>query len=160
IEIEIAASVAVDAGTETRNITVGARKLLDILRALPDGSEVTLALTDKRLQVKSGKSRFNLQTLPSEEFPRLAGPEGESVQCDVPHKVRRDEGTLRQHARAPQDNRCDLNGRLMAMDAGEFRFIAKDRHRLAFASNTAADNQLGKQEVILPRKTVLELAKR
>src|SRR5690606_21155939 len=74
IEIEISASVAVEADGEAKSVTVGARKLLDILRALPEGSEVARTRTDSRLQVKSGKSRFNLQTLPAEDFPRLAGP--------------------------------------------------------------------------------------
>ena len=159
IEIEIAASVGVDEGGESRAITVGARKLLDILRALPDGSEVTLALTDKRLQVKSGKSRFNLQTLPSEDFPRLAGPEGDSVQLELPQKLLKDLFSQVQYAMAQQDIRYYLNGLLMVIDAGELRVIATDGHRLAFASNTVADKTLGKQEVILPRKTVLELAK-
>src|SRR3954466_4773459 len=64
IEIEITASAAAGSAGEAKTTTVGARKLLDILRALPEGSEISLALQDKRLQVKSGKSRFNLQTLP------------------------------------------------------------------------------------------------
>ena len=80
IEIEISAAAAAEAqGAEGKNLTVGARKLLDILRALPEGAEVTLAAADKRLQVRSGKSRFQLQTLPPEDFPRLAAPEGATV---------------------------------------------------------------------------------
>src|SRR6266571_6710066 len=71
IEIEISASMTVEGSGETKKITVGARKLFDILRALPEGSEVALMLQDKRLQVKSGKSRFNLQTLSADDFPRL-----------------------------------------------------------------------------------------
>ena len=69
IEIQIAARSAIPASGETRAVTVGARKLLDILRALPDGAEVTLQQQDKRLQVKAGKSRFALQTLAAEDFP-------------------------------------------------------------------------------------------
>ena len=59
-------------------MTVGAKKLQDILRSLPEGTEVTLSLDDKRLQIKAGKSRFNLQTLPADDFPRMALSEGES----------------------------------------------------------------------------------
>ena len=70
IEIEISAAAAAEAqGAEGKSLTVGARKLLDILRALPEGAEVTLAAADKRLQVRSGKSRFQLQTLPPRGFP-------------------------------------------------------------------------------------------
>lgn len=159
IEIEIAASVEVDTGGESKAITVGARKLLEILRALPDGSEVTLALTDKRLQVKSGKSRFNLQTLPAEDFPRLADPEDASTQFELPQKLLKDLFSHVQYAMAQQDIRYYLNGLLMVIDAGELRVIATDGHRLAFASNAVANKELAKQEVILPRKTVLELAK-
>ncbi|HEY9381171.1 MAG TPA: DNA polymerase III subunit beta [Burkholderiales bacterium] len=159
IEIEITASVAVDTSSETKSVTVGARKLLDILRALPDASEVTLALADKRLQVKSGKSRFNLQTLPAEDFPRLAGPEGDSVRFELPQKLLKDLFSQVQYAMAQQDIRYYLNGLLMVIEAGELRVIATDGHRLAFACKEVAPKDLGKQEVILPRKTVLELAK-
>ena len=77
IEIQITARSTIAAGGETKPVTVGARKLVDILRALPDGAEVTVTQQDKRLQVKAGKSRFTLQTLPAEDFPRLARPGGE-----------------------------------------------------------------------------------
>ena len=159
IEIEITAGVAVDGAGESKSLTVGARKLLDILRALPDGSEVTLALTDKRLQVKSGKSRFNLQTLPAEDFPRLAGPEGAPAQLELPQKLLKDLFSQVQYAMAQQDIRYYLNGLLMVIDAGELRVVATDGHRLAFASKAVTAKNVGKQEVILPRKTVLELVK-
>src|SRR5437867_9511863 len=72
IEIQITARSALMAGGDPRAVTVGARKLVDILRALPEDTEVTLQQQDKRLLVKAGKSRFTLQTLPAEDFPRLA----------------------------------------------------------------------------------------
>ena len=77
IEIQIISRSGLAAGADAKPLTVGARKLVDILRALPDGAEVTLQQQDKRLQVKAGKSRFALQTLPAEDFPRLAKPAGE-----------------------------------------------------------------------------------
>ena len=86
VEIEISAEAAASSQGEGKNVTVGARKLLDILRALPEESEVTLALVDKRLQARSGKSRFQLQTLPPEDFPRLAPPEGAAVSFELPQK--------------------------------------------------------------------------
>src|SRR5258708_2934352 len=76
IEIQIEARSAGGLAGEAKAVTVGARKLVDILRALPDGAEVTLQQQDKRLLVKAGKSRFTLQTLPAEDFPRLARPAG------------------------------------------------------------------------------------
>src|SRR5688500_318558 len=82
IEIQITARTGVAASDDARALTVGARKLLDILRALPEGTEVTLQPQDKRLLVKAGKSRFTLQTLAAEDFPRLAKPAGESARLD------------------------------------------------------------------------------
>jgi DNA polymerase III subunit beta len=72
IEIQITARSAVRAAGDAKALTVGARKLLDILRALPEAAEVNLQAQDKRLVVKAGKSRFTLQTLPAEDFPRRA----------------------------------------------------------------------------------------
>ena len=83
IEIQISARTALGAGKDVKSLTVGARKLLDILRALPEDVEVSLQPQDKRLLVKAGKSRFNLQTLPAEDFPRLAKAAGESVQFNL-----------------------------------------------------------------------------
>src|SRR5258705_6134648 len=77
IEIQIASRGSIEPSGEARAVTVGARKLVDILRALPEGAEVTLQQQDKRLLVKAGKSRFVLQTLPAEDFPRLAKPAGD-----------------------------------------------------------------------------------
>ena len=72
IEIQITARSSLASSRETRALTVGARKLLDILRALPEDAEVSLQAQDKRLLVRAGRSRFSLQTLPAEDFPRLA----------------------------------------------------------------------------------------
>jgi DNA polymerase-3 subunit beta len=159
IEIEITAGVGFETTTDSKGVTVGARKLLDILRALPEGAEISLSAVDKRLQVKSGKSRFNLQTLPPEDFPRLKPPEGESLRIELPQKVLKDLFSLVQYAMAQQDIRYYLNGLLMLIDAGELRLVATDGHRLALATHAVAAKDIGKQEVILPRKTILELSR-
>jgi DNA polymerase-3 subunit beta len=160
IEIEISAAAAAEAqGADGKSFTVGARKLLDILRALPEGAEVTLAAADKRLQVRSGKSRFQLQTLPPEDFPRLAAPEGATVALELPQKDLKGLLALVQYAMAQQDIRYYLNGLLMVVDAGELRVVATDGHRLAVATKAVAARDVGRQEVILPRKTIIELTK-
>src|SRR5688572_13289257 len=79
IEIQITARSGLGAGREARSLTVGARKLLDILRALPEDAEVSLQPQDKRLLVRAGRSRFSLQTLAAEDFPRLAKATGEGA---------------------------------------------------------------------------------
>jgi DNA polymerase-3 subunit beta len=159
IEIEITAGTTVDSQGEAKALTVGARKLLDILRALPEASEVSLALQDRKLQVRSGKSRFNLQTLPPEDFPRLAAGEGATSQFSMPQKLLRSLLGLVQYAMAQQDIRYYLNGLLMVLDGGSLKLVATDGHRLAFVSRDLGLKDLPKQEVILPRKTIIELSK-
>ena len=158
IEIQITARAAVSSAGEARALTVGARKLLDILRALPEAAEVTLQQQDKRLLVKAGSSRFTLQTLPAEDFPRLAKPAGEAARFSLGQKVLRRLLGLVQYAMAQQDIRYYLNGLLMVVEEGQLKLVATDGHRLAFAS-VELGAELPRQEVIVPRKTVLELAK-
>jgi len=158
IEIQITARSSLTAAGEARSVTVGARKLVDILRALPEDAEVTLDQQEKRLVVKAGKSRFSLQTLPAEDFPRLAKPAGDVARFALPQKALRRLLGLVQYAMAQQDIRYYLNGLLMVVEEKQLKLVATDGHRLAFASlKLAAD--LPRQEVIVPRKTVLELSK-
>jgi len=158
IEIQITARTSLPGASDARAITVGARKLLDILRALPEGQEVTLQQQDKRLLVRAGKSRFTLQTLPAEDFPRLAKPAGDVARFALPQKALRRLLGLVQYAMAQQDIRYYLNGLLMVVDEGQLRLVATDGHRLAYAAMPLGGS-LPRKEVIVPRKTVLELTK-
>jgi DNA polymerase III subunit beta len=158
IEIQITAKSGLAASGEARALTVGARKLVDILRALPDGAEVTLQQQDKRLLVKAGKSRFTLQTLPAEDFPRLARPAGDAARFKLSQKAMRRLLGLVQYAMAQQDIRYYLNGLLVVVEEKQLKLVATDGHRLAFAA-LKLDAELPRQEVIVPRKTVLELSK-
>ena len=158
IEMQITARSTLAAVGEARAITVGARKLVDILRALPESAEVTLDQQEKRLLVKAGKSRFTLQTMPAEDFPRLAKPAGDVARFALPQKALRRLLGLVQYAMAQQDIRYYLNGLLMVVEEKQLKLVATDGHRLAFASLTLAAD-LPRQEVIVPRKTVLELSK-
>src|ERR1041385_5820534 len=145
IEIQITARAALAASGEARAITVGARKLLDILRALADDAEVNLQQQDKRLLVRAGKSRFSLQTLPAEDFPRLAKPAGEAARFTLPQKALRRLLGLVQYAMAQQDIRYYLNGLLMVVEPGELKLVATDGHRLALAA-TDLGGKLPRQE--------------
>jgi DNA polymerase-3 subunit beta len=158
IEIQIQARSAASLPGEAHAVTVGARKLVDILRALPEGAEVTLQQQDKRLLVKAGKSRFTLQTLPAEDFPRLAKPAGEVARFTLGQKALRRVLALVQYAMAQQDIRYYLNGLLVVVEDKQLKLVATDGHRLAYASLPLAVD-LPRQEVIVPRKTVLELGK-
>ncbi|MEN3371698.1 DNA polymerase III subunit beta [Dechloromonas sp. ZS-1] len=156
IEIQITTSTEVAAGEGDGAVTVGARKLQDILRSLPDSTEISLSLEDKRLQVKGGKSRFNLQTLPADDFPRMTLAEGDTKQFRITQKAFRQLLGKTQYAMAAQDVRYYLNGLLLLVDGKELRAVATDGHRLAYAS-VEIEAELPRQEMILPRKTVLEL---
>ena len=156
IEIEITTRNAPVSGEGDGAVTVGARKLLDILRSLPESAEVSLDLEDKRLLVKAGKSRFSLQTLPAEDFPRIAVAEGERQTLRITQKDFRALIGKTQYAMATQDVRYYLNGLMLMIDGRELRCVATDSHRLAYNS-MEIPVELPRTEMIVPRKTVLEL---
>ncbi len=158
IEIQITAHSKLAGAGEAKALTVGARKLLDILRALPEGAEVSLQPQDKRLLVKAGKSRFTLQTLPAEDFPRLARPAGEVARFALAQKALRRVLGLVHYAMAQQDIRYYLNGLLMVVEDERLKLVATDGHRLGYAS-IELGAKLPRQEAIVPRKTVIELGK-
>lgn len=139
--------------------TVSARKMLDICRSLPDQSQITLEITDNRMQVKAGKSRFNLQTLPAGDYPLMAKGGGDTsltltlAQNQLKKLLRQVE-----YAMAQQDIRYYLNGLLFEVNGNRLNVVGTDGHRLSFTS-TELQQSYEKQELILPRKTILELIK-
>ena len=157
IEVQIT-SKSKTTGTENIAVTVGARKLQDILRSLPEATEVSLTLTDKRLQVKAGKGRFNLQTLPAEDFPKMLITDDQPTRFSVTQKQLKKLFALVQYAMAQQDIRYYLNGLLLITKGNELRVVTTDGHRLAYAVGPLTDTP-SPIEVILPRKTVLELSR-
>jgi DNA polymerase-3 subunit beta len=157
IEIQIKTGTSAD-GTTKAALTVAARKLQDILRSLPETADVSLSLEDKRLQLKAGKSRFNLQTLPAEDFPRMSSADGQAIELTLSQKQFKRLLALVQYSMAQQDIRYYLNGLLLLVQDSEMRVVATDGHRLAFASESLAETH-PRTEVILPRKTVLELSR-
>ncbi|HQR03536.1 MAG: DNA polymerase III subunit beta [Proteobacteria bacterium] len=157
IEIQIR-TAAQGIGQEKTALTVAARKLQDILRSLPESAEVSLNYEDRRLQLKAGKSRFNLQTLPAEDFPRMAAADGQQTRLSLSQKQFKRLLALVQYAMAQQDIRYYLNGLLLVVNGNEMRVVATDGHRLAFASESLSEPH-PHMEVILPRKTVLELSR-
>jgi DNA polymerase III subunit beta len=156
IEIQITTTTVGAGGEGAGAVTVGARKLQEILRSLPDTNEVSLILEDKRLQVRSGKSRFSLQTLPADDFPRMTITEGETRNFSITQKAFRHLLGKTQFGMAAQDVRYYLNGLLLLVEGKELRAVATDGHRLAYAS-VEIEADLPRQDIILPRKTVLEL---
>lgn len=163
LEIQISTQIPCDDSDPEFSITVSAKKLQDICRAFSEDTLIALDKEESKVQVKAGKSRFNLQTLPSEDFPKI------SALSDSQNTIKLSQGTLRklfdsvQYAMAQQDIRYYLNGLLLINDSKTIKVVATDGHRLALISHTSEQNNpeegFIKQEVILPRKSVIELIK-
>src|SRR5512140_2478994 len=157
-DLEIQVRTTAELGGDGSNFatTVGARKLIDILRSMPADQIVTLSASQNKLTLQGGKSRFTLQTLPADDFPLVQEAADFGPVFSVPQKVLK--GLINQvhFAMAVHDIRYYLNGILFVAEGKNLTLVATDGHRLALAQATL-DTEIPKQEVILPRKTVLEL---
>lgn len=156
IEIQVRTISTGNLGGQDASITVAAKKLHDILRALPDTAEITVNIDDKRMTVKAGKSRFALQTLPAADYPTMNLPEGEGTRFSISQKLFKRQLAQVAYAMAQQDIRYYLNGLLLIAEGDQLRMVATDGHRLAYAANPL-EAAITRTEVILPRKTVMEL---
>jgi DNA polymerase-3 subunit beta len=155
LEVELVAQVNVDvqAGGE---ITVSGRKLLDICRALPDGSDVAVSVSGEKLHIRSGRSKFALATLPAAEFPSVEDIKAsQSITVSQELLGRLIEKT--HFSMAQQDVRYYLNGMLLETGGKHIRTVATDGHRLALCEAELDGEDLVEQQVIVPRKGVLEL---
>jgi DNA polymerase-3 subunit beta len=157
LELQVNARLP-DTGGEDFALTTGARKLYDIVRALPEGGRVKLETRDALLEVKCGRAKFTLQTLPAADFPAIETQAGTQAPVSIAQKEFKRLLQQVQFAMAQQDIRYYLNGMLLVLEGQTLRAVATDGHRLALAESRlseAAENR----EVILPRKTIAELAK-
>ncbi|NUZ04394.1 DNA polymerase III subunit beta [Piscinibacter koreensis] len=156
LEIQVRTSAELGGDSQEFATTVGARKLIDILRALPADQTVTLSATQSKLTLQGGKSRFTLQTLPAEDFPLVQEAADFGPAFSVPQKTLRALVAQVHFAMAVHDIRYYLNGILFVAEGKSLTLVATDGHRLALAQANL-ETEIPKQEVILPRKTVLEL---
>ena len=145
-------------GKEAQAVTVAARKLQDLLRALPDDATLNVDAGNNKMTVRAGRSRFNLQTLPAADYPRIGVGQDQVQQLSLPQRDLRGLIKAAEFAMAQQDIRYYLNGMLLVIDNDSLQAVATDGHRLSWAS-LKVDGSYQRQEVILPRKTVLELGK-
>jgi len=156
MEVEMVGKVAADVA-QAGSITVPARKLVDICKALPEGARLDIQLNGEKLALHAGKSRFSLATLPATEFPSgEADGDGETLRIPEDRLSWLIEKTS--FAMAHQDVRHYLNGLLLEFRDNLLRAVATDGHRLALAE--AAVEQAGEgRALILPRKGVMELSR-
>lgn len=155
LEVELVAQVEVAVESDGE-ITVSGRKLLDICRALPEGSDIDVSVSGEKLVVRSGRSKFSLATLPASEFPTVEDIKaGQTITVDQKDLGRLIEKT--HFSMAQQDVRYYLNGMLLETKGTLLRAVATDGHRLALCEVEITDAKMDEQQVIVPRKGVLEL---
>jgi DNA polymerase-3 subunit beta len=155
-EIEMVAKVSEIEADSDFSTTLPARKLLDICKSLPEGVAIQLELEGDKVNLKAGKSRFKLMSLPAEDFPRMNQDiEGQSVTL-----VQKDIHQLIQtvaYAMAVQDVRYYLNGILFELEGKTVRCVATDGHRLSMAEKEQDNNFGDLYQAILPKKAVNEM---
>ena len=156
LEIQIRTTADLQGDGGDFSTTVGARKLIDILRTMPPEQIVSIESSASKLILKGGKSRFTLQTLAAEDFPLVQEAANFGPMFSVPQKTLKSLLGQVSFAMAVHDIRYYLNGILFVAEGTQLSLVATDGHRLAFASATL-DVEVPRQEVILPRKTVIEL---
>ncbi|MBU3712245.1 MAG: DNA polymerase III subunit beta [Limnohabitans sp.] len=156
LEIQIRTESELDGDAGNFTTTVGARKLIDILRSMPSDQTVSLESSQNKLILKGGKSRFTLQTLPAEDFPLVQESASFGPVFSVPQKTLKELLNQVSFSMAVHDIRYYLNGILFVAEGKQLSLVATDGHRLAYAS-ALLDVEVPRQEVILPRKTVLEM---
>lgn len=159
LEVELLGRVALPAAAgEPGEVTVPARKLVDICKSLPEGSDIEFSSAEGKVTVKSGRSRFTLSTLPAREFPNVEDSMGA-------HTFTLKQGQLKRliertaFAMAQQDVRYYLNGMLWELEASQIRVVATDGHRLAMCTLATELDISETTQVILPRKGVIELSR-
>ena len=156
LEIQIRTTAQLGGDEGNYAITVGAKKLGDILKSLPSDQVVSLTANQTKLTLQGGKSRFTLQSLPAEDFPLVQEAADFGQAFKVPQKTLKMLISQVHFAMAVHDIRYYLNGILFVAEGKQLSLVATDGHRLAFSSATL-DVEVPEQEVILPRKTVTEL---
>jgi DNA polymerase III subunit beta len=158
LEVEIVGRVHLEAMGQSGEITLPARKLLDICKSIQDGAKIEFILEDQRVIVKSGRSRFTLSTLPAQDFPNVEDTPGSlrfsCAQQDIKRLIERTA-----FAMAQQDVRYYLNGMLWEVRQDQLRVVATDGHRMAMCTRAVAVNTEEVTQAILPRKGVLELSR-
>jgi DNA polymerase-3 subunit beta len=158
LEVELVGRVTLEEPAQPGEITVPARKLMDICKSLPSDALIDIRIDEQKLLVKAGRSRFSLSTLPANDFPTVEEGPGSLTFNLVQSRLRRlIERTS--FAMAQQDVRYYLNGMLLEVQTGVLRAVATDGHRLAMCSMDADIEQVERHQVIVPRKGILELAR-
>ena len=157
LEIELVSQIAMVVD-EIGEITVPARKLLDICKSLPNEAMINFSVKDNKALVQSGRSRFTLATLPASDFPALDAINS-VYEFEITQHTLHDLIDKTAFAMAQQDVRYYLNGLMLEVSSNTLRAVATDGHRLAYCEKETNADISDIKQVILPRKGVLELVR-
>jgi DNA polymerase-3 subunit beta len=158
LEVELTASTSDINSSENGEITLPARKFMDICKSLPEASTVDIVVDDTKAVIRSGKSRFTLATLPTTDFPS-----SESITAAREFSI--SQGILKHlidqtyFCMANQDVRYYLNGLLLEMNPNSLRAVATDGHRLALSEKECEITPGDINQIIVPRKGIMELTR-
>ena len=158
LEVELVGRVAIASNAEDGEITVPARKLMDICKSLPDDASLKFEFENNKAVIRFGRSRFSLSTLPANDFPAVEESAG-TLEFSLPQRVLKVMLDSTSFAMAQQDVRYYLNGLLFEVSADYLRVVATDGHRLALRTEAIKISTTGKNQVIVPRKGILELSR-
>ena len=161
LEVEITGRVELnEPASQNGQLTVPAKKLLDICKSLPESCSINFSTSDNhKVVVSSGRSRFTLSTLPANEFPNVEEGENKAEFTVLQGQLKRliDRTAF---AMAQQDVRYYLNGMLWELSPNQLRVVSTDGHRLALCDlKSDSINVSDMSQIIVPRKGVLELAR-
>jgi DNA polymerase-3 subunit beta len=139
-------------------ITLGAKKLYEIARSLPEGDIHIKVLPDSWATIDSGRTSFKMAGLPREDFPTLPELSGKGG-VDVPAEILRDLIARTSFAITGEDARYYLTGALLVLDADGVAMVTTDGHRLSYARRRASLKLTEPQRLLVPRKAIHELSR-
>jgi DNA polymerase-3 subunit beta len=156
LEVELISNVTLSGNFVEGEITVPAKKLLDICRGLTEGSSIDFSVEANKALLKSGRSKYSLSTLSADDYPNLEDWQGE-LEFEIPQSDLKRLIDSTHFCMAQQDVRYYLNGMSLETEDNLIRTVATDGHRLALCRLNYTNSILPNRQVIIPRKGVLEI---
>ena len=159
LELELICSISLEVDVKNAEISLPARKLLDICKSLPGESQISFSLQGNVMRIVSGSAKFSLMSLPASQFPQTLEDVNQDLLAQFSMKQSVLKASLEQVAfgMAVDDYRYYLNGTLIELTGSKISFVATDTHRLAYAEQVVDQQMKGRHRSIVPRKAVTEL---
>ena len=156
LEVELISSIALSGDFENGEITVPAKKLFDICRSLSPETQIEFLVDKSKVLIRSGRSKYTLSSLPADDYPNLEDWKGE-IEFEISQKNLRSLIENTHFSMAQQDVRYYLNGLSIELEGDVIRSVATDGHRLALSKFLLEGANFQSNQVIIPRKGVMEI---